>query len=718
MDRPHDSQLPTLTGDTLPAEQPPPPPELDGYRITGRLGHGGMGEVWRAVQLSTKHAVALKLISGGAAASEKARRRFEREVELAAGLEHPHIARVYDSGLHHGVYFYAMELIDGAELTRYVAREKLSARQILELMRLVAEAVQHAHQHGVIHRDLKPSNILVSPGGQPRVLDFGLAKSLLDDGALEVTEDDGIAGTLPYMSPEQAAGRVTEVDTRTDVYALGVILYQLLTGCLPREMSGTKLEALNQMARGEVIRPRQRSRHIDADLEAVLLKALALDRDQRYPSAGPLADDLGNYLAGEPVRARKPTTLYFLRKRLRKYRVQVSAAAAVLIATIAAAGFYVHSIKAEQARTLRERNVAIRMKDLAVEHRRIALEAVSSLVFEVQRRLSEHGGQGQLREALLGIARDKLRQIAEQSPTDAPLVDRNDAAAMLSVGDILKQTGDLSAARQACTQAVQRFEALASTQPAWPQARRDLCVAHRRLGWICLAMGEPRQGQRHFEQAIGLLEDLARQRPDDPAVRRDRWALQIALGDVAVELNDPAAARSRYAESLATATALGRAVSLKRLGEADVRLGHPDRAADSYRQAVQIDRTLADSDGNNPRRRQDLAGSLAKLGEAETKTGHAAPARSHFAEALAILEELVAQDPARFDTKADLAATAFMRAELEAASGAAAEAARWYGKCRSILTELDEAGKLADQPRYEELLRRCTERLAPATQPG
>ena len=202
-----------------------PAPQVEGYETIGPLGQGGMATVWRAVQKSTQREVALKLLAGGPFASDKVRARFEREVELTARLEHPNIARIYDSGIRHGVYYYAMELVDGVHLDAHVVGRGLSRLQIMALMRTVCEAVQHAHQRGVIHRDLKPSNILVAEDGQPRVLDFGLAKALLEsDGGLTISAEGAVAGTPAYMSPEQAAGHQDEIDTRTDVYSLGVVL--------------------------------------------------------------------------------------------------------------------------------------------------------------------------------------------------------------------------------------------------------------------------------------------------------------------------------------------------------------------------------------------------------------------------------------------------------------------------------------------------------------
>ena len=308
------------------------PPDIPGYEITGRLGSGGMGSVWLATQLSTHRKVAQKLMSQSLFDSDKARARFTREVELTAQLDHPNIAKIYDSGLHEGHLYYVMEYIKGHPLDIYVQGKRLTKNQILKLLSRICRAVHHAHMKGIIHRDLKPSNILVTEDGKPHILDFGLAKSFLQaDSKVEVSMIGEIAGTPAYMSPEQARGDLEQIDMRTDVYALGIILYRLITDKSPHDLSGTRLEVLRRIADEEVKRPSQIKKDIDGELEALLLKALARDSDQRYLSAGDMADDIDAYLQGEPLSARSATTIYLLSKKVRKHWPKVCVGAFIFL---------------------------------------------------------------------------------------------------------------------------------------------------------------------------------------------------------------------------------------------------------------------------------------------------------------------------------------------------------------------------------------------------
>lgn len=315
-------------------------PQVEDYEILHRLADGGMGSVWRAVQISTHRLVALKVIHTVALHSERALARFEREVELAARLEHPNIARVYDSGVHHKSYYYAMELLDeGQHLDVYVQKEQLTQKQILELIHTICTAVQYAHQRGIIHRDLKPSNILITPDGQPHVLDFGLAKDLLEEQQDRTVSIDGdLMGTPAYMSPEQAAGDLDNVDVRTDVYTLGVILYQLLTDHFPYDVSGRLFEVLDNIQNTEPQRPRIIDTQINLDLEAVLLKSLEKEADKRYQSVADLSHDIQSYLQGCPIKARSLNVWSLAGKFILRHRVAATIMA-LLTVIILSTGF-------------------------------------------------------------------------------------------------------------------------------------------------------------------------------------------------------------------------------------------------------------------------------------------------------------------------------------------------------------------------------------------
>jgi len=296
-------------------------PKIKGYEILGVLGEAAQGRVWRARQLSTRREVALKVPQADLLRSRKAMARFAREIELAARLNHPSIARIYDSGLCEGHYYYAMELIEGPPLDEYVQRHDLSIRETMALMLMVGEAIRHAHQNGVIHRDLKPSNILVAKDGRPRVVDFGLARTILGESTFQTLSTEGeVTGTPAYMSPEQAAGLHGHLDTRTDVYSLGVVLYELLTGEFPYDVTTSTLQTLENIRENEPIRPSKFARHLDRDLQAIILKALAKEPDDRYQSAAEMVTDIRNWLEGLPIQARSQGAVYMVGKALVKHR--------------------------------------------------------------------------------------------------------------------------------------------------------------------------------------------------------------------------------------------------------------------------------------------------------------------------------------------------------------------------------------------------------------
>jgi predicted Ser/Thr protein kinase len=276
----------------------------DRFKKLEEIGRGGMGSVWRAIQLSTGREVALKELPANALGSTTACSRFEEEIHWASQLQHPHIARVYDSGLLEGSYFYAMELVPGKHLDEYASKNRWTLRQMLEMMSVIAKAVQYAHERGILHRDLKPSNILVTPEGKPVIVDFGLARLVRDVRNESSPRYGDVSGTPAYMAPEQALGRDDLISRSTDVYSLGVIIYYFVTGVFPRSPK-LVLDTLRQQVSEERIRPSREINHrIGKDLDALTMKCLAPNPADRYADAHQLGADIDGLLQGLELQAR------------------------------------------------------------------------------------------------------------------------------------------------------------------------------------------------------------------------------------------------------------------------------------------------------------------------------------------------------------------------------------------------------------------------------
>jgi non-specific serine/threonine protein kinase/serine/threonine-protein kinase len=313
------------------------------YSIKSVIGTGGMGAVYLAVQESPHRKVALKIMNRGIA-SRSALRRFEFESQILGRLRHPNVAHVYEAGTHDdgegGVPYFAMEYVPNAKtLIDYARAKKLGTHERLGLFADVCDAIHHGHQKGIIHRDIKPGNILVDSSGEPRIIDFGVARGTDSDMAVTTLQTDvgQLIGTLQYMSPEQCEAEPDDLDTRSDVYALGVVLYELLTDRLPYDLSRAAIHEAARMIREEApVPPSTLDRTLRGDVETIALKALEKDRDHRYQSAADLRKDIDRYLRGEEIEARRPSVRYKLGKFVRRNRALAAATGSVAVVLVLA----------------------------------------------------------------------------------------------------------------------------------------------------------------------------------------------------------------------------------------------------------------------------------------------------------------------------------------------------------------------------------------------
>jgi eukaryotic-like serine/threonine-protein kinase len=404
---------------TDPAEEAPP--EVAGFEILGLLGRGGMGVVYKARQIGLNRRVALKMILAGAGASTQIRARFHTEAMAAARLQHPHIVQVYHIGEQRGQPYFSLELVEGGTLAQKLAGQPQPASEAARIIETLARALYHAHQHGIIHRDLKPANILLSTDGTPKISDFGLAKSLEDD--MGHTRTGTIVGTPNYMAPEQASGPLSAVGPAVDIYALGVILYEMLTG-RPPFCAKTPLETLDLVRTQEPVPPRRRQPAIPRDLETICLQCLAKESSKRYATALDLADDLGRFRADKPIEARPVHALERGWRWCRRNPVPATLlACVVLLLAMIAAGASLAAWKLD-----RERDRAVANQKAAEQAEDVAKEQLwSALLAQAQaNRLSGRAGRnfGSL---------DVLAQAVALRPS---LELRNEAIACMSLVDL------------------------------------------------------------------------------------------------------------------------------------------------------------------------------------------------------------------------------------------------------------------------------------------
>lgn len=424
-------------------------PAIPGYELLGELHRGGQGVVFRARQTATKRDVAIKMPLAGSFVTERARMRFEREIELVAQLRHPNVVTVHDSGLTpDGRYYIVMELIDGVTLDRFLGSGKEPSTQtgrrrtelIVQLFGKIARAVQHAHGKGIIHRDLKPGNIMVDASGEPRVLDFGLARSGEWSPETSPTLVDEFQGTPAYASPEQVGGDPRAIDIRTDVYSLGIMLYRALTGQWPYAVDGSLADQIKNIKQTQPPAPSRRARFISSDLDTIILTALAKEPDRRYQSAGALAQDIAALLDGRPIAARPPSIAYVVRMAVQRHRIAVSLAAALALAVAAATGAWIHT-----------QRVNARAAVEVASAQTAAAQLASSVLGRIGLAPGGEGARAFARGVLLAAAKDLDEGLSIDRPRTHIALRTQVAAMLASISEHKQAVNQLTAARALLT---------------------------------------------------------------------------------------------------------------------------------------------------------------------------------------------------------------------------------------------------------------------------
>ncbi|HVK08668.1 MAG TPA: serine/threonine-protein kinase [Gemmataceae bacterium] len=678
------------------------------YKLVEQIGEGGFGVVYLAEQAApVRRRVALKVIKPGMDTRQVVA-RFEAERQALALMDHPNIARVFDGGATPaGRPYFVMELVKGVPITKYCDDQRLSPRDRLGLFVQVCRAVQHAHQKGVIHRDLKPSNVLVAPyDGRPvpKVIDFGVAKAVgqpLTEKTL-VTGFGSVIGTPEYMSPEQAELNNHDIDTRSDVYALGILLYELLTGSTPltrQRVKGAGLlevlrlvreeepprpstrlsttEELPNIAANRGLEPRRLSGLVRGELDWIVMKALEKDRDRRYASANGLAMDVQRYLADERVDACPPSAGYRFRKFARRNKAALAAAAGgVLAVSLVVAGLVANNrlIAKEKQNTETALGVAVTEKQRADANLARARKAVRDYlqVTANDPRLKAADLQA-LRKNLLATAVPFFEEFAALQAGD-PEAEGERGQAIFQLAYVREELGEVDKARDEYARARDIFTALAAAHPDNHKYREALAISLYNLGNVLEELNRPADAEAAHREAARVIDGLLAE-ADTPEFRRHRAAAHINLGALFSRLKKHSAAADEYRAAAAILEALAAAAPadpkyLQELASARGNLANAlnemndDGALAAYRAAIAAKEKLIELDRTNREYRNGLAMSQNNLGTLLISRGDPAAAEAAYDAARALWAQLATDFQGVPDYRHSLAQSYFNRGNL------------------------------------------------------
>jgi tetratricopeptide (TPR) repeat protein len=669
--------------------------ELPGYAIVEQIGGGGQGTVFRAVQRTTNREVAIKILHSGSLGRRLDGVRFEREIKALALLQHPGIVRLVDGGTVERRRFLVMDFIEGESLDEYLREEAPPIRERVELMVRVCDAVAAAHVRGVVHRDLKPSNVRVDRAGHPHVLDFGLARLLDSEGDIagnrEATLTGQFLGSPSWASPEQAEGAISRIDTRTDVYALGLLLYHGITGDFPYPIGGPLNDTLNHIRLTAPGKLRVKERSIDADLETIVLKCLNKEQGRRYQSAGELAAELRRYLAGEPIEARRDSMWYVLSRTLGQHRMTTAVVLGFLLLLLA---------YALTTTVLYQRAVTANAE--AVTSRRELQETASIVVSQLAEGMSRVPRGSVLQKTMYETAQAQLVKLLGHDVDDPRLLaDR--AAALIGLSDIALAVGDSEGALGQREQALTIHRRLVDLYPDEPQRLRDLAVSVVLVGDISKHRSDYEGALKWYQEALGIHEDLVASEPENVGYLDDlAWSYE-RIGDMIYWQGDINRSeeyflkRRELAERLAalepakTAHLQGLITSLGWLGTVASSRGDGDSARAMRLEAINAAERLHAADSGNPKYTLLLASALDSEGNVLSDEDRLEEAEPMFTRSRVLIEQLLKNEPTNVVNRAAFAGSLCQagrvhekRQDLESAWAA-------YKESAAVLDELLKA---------------------------